>query len=438
MLRLGERLLLLVRRGLLRLSAFSGSLRRLLDKVLPEPEPGKPPSLPTPIAAGAAMLIPLAVVLLVVALALSTRDETAFERCLSQAQEAAGAARLINQNSPERAQQAWFDVMEVVNQCMPRRPEDPALQALYQEAQSRLDEFAGVSRCPMTPLRRYEPGTRHLRGPVLQGGVNLYVLDTVRSTIYQETLNSVGNALVRDSAIIVQDGSAIGQFVIRDLVDIAWLTEGGVARRSTLVALDKNGVLLSYSPTFPPATAQALVGADRWVSPVAIDTWQGRLYILDSGANQIWRYQPSGGEYPGGPEEYFVGNARPDLSSAVDFAIDQTGNVYVLLGDGSILKYYAGEQQFFQFANLPSGGVGRLGSANAMHLDIGLISPGFYVLDAAHQIFYETTLGGTFIRSYRAPAGTSFRDLSGITVDDSATNMYVLARDTLYHIQKCD
>ena len=436
--RLGGRLLHLVQRVLLWLSDGLRRARRLLDKVLPEPEPGKPPSLPTPLAAAAAMLIPVAVVLLVVALALTTRDETAFEQCLSEAQIAAEVARQIEENGSGDPQQAWFGVLEGLNRCASRRPDDPTLMTLREEAQSHLDEYAGVVRCPMTPLRRFEPGA-DLRGPILQGGVNLYTLDVERSIIYRDTLNETGNALIRDSEIIVQRGDSIGEFVIRNLVDIAWLTEGGVARRSALIGLDsRSGVLVSYSPTFPPATAQALIGTDRWLRPIAIETWQGRLYILDPAANQIWRYQPIGGEYPGAPEEYFVGDDRPDLSDAVDFAIDQTGNVYVLLRDGSMLKFYAGEPSFFQFANLPSGGVGRLGSANAMFLDTGLISPGFYILDAANQVFYETTLAGTFIRGYRAPTGTSFRDLSGLAVDDSAENLYVTARNLLYHIHKCE
>ncbi len=437
-LRLAQRALLLLRRGLLRLAEGLAALRRLLERLLPEPEPGRPPALPTPLAASAAMLIPVAVVLLVVALALTTRDETSFERCLSQAQIAVEVARQISENEAGDAQEAWFGAMEAINRCAPRRPDDPVLLTLRDEAQSQLDAFAGVTRCPMTPLRRFEPGA-DLRGPVLQGPVDLYTLDVSRSAIYRDTLNEEGNALVREGELIVRRGSAVGEFVVQNIIDIDWLTEGGVPRRSALVGLDaRTGALVSYSPTFPPATAQQLVGSDRWLRPVAIETWQGRLYILDPVADQIWRYQPAGGSYPGAPEEYFSGDVRPDLENAVDFAIDQNGNVYILQRDGSILKYNAGEPIAFQFTRLPSGGIGTLGSANAMYLDTGLISPGFYIMDAANQIIYETTLGGTFIRAYQAPYGTSFRELTGLAVDSTAEQLYVVARDTLYHIRKCD
>ncbi|MBN2471305.1 MAG: hypothetical protein JXN59_11315 [Anaerolineae bacterium] len=435
-IRLARRVLRLLQRGLLRLIAGLTGLRRLLDKLLPEPEEGKPPSLPTPVAAGATLLIPVAVVLLVVAFALNTRDESAFERCLSQTREAFGAAEMIEQSNPERAQEAWFGVIEVANRCLARRMTDPVLNEIHEQAQLRLDAYAQVVRCPTVPIQDFPAGTI-LRGPILRSDVDLYMLDTSRSILYRDRLNDAGNSVMGDSEVLAQRGGAVGEFVIRDLVDMAWLTEGSVARSSVLAVLDKQGVLVTYSPTFPPATAQRLVGSNSWIAPVALDTWQGRLYILDPVANQIWRYQPSGGGFPSAPEEYFVGDDRPDISSAVDFAIDQTGNVFVLQSDGAVRKFYSSEEQFFQFSNLPTGAVGNLGSANTMFLDTGFISPGFYVLDAANQLIHETTLGGTFIQSYRAPLGMSLRDLGGLAVDSSAENMYVTARDVLYHIPKC-
>ncbi|GAB4571649.1 MAG: hypothetical protein Kow0077_08890 [Anaerolineae bacterium] len=435
-LRLARRLLALVNRGLLGVAGGLGRVRSLLDKLLPEPEPGKPPSLPTPVAAAAAILVPVAVVLLVVAVSLNTRDETVFERCLSQAREAAGAAELIEQTSPEEAQQAWFGVIDVANRCLARRPNDPVLREISEQAQLRLDRYAQVVRCPAVPLQDYPPGTI-LRGPILRSDVDLYTVDVSRGVLYRDRLNDTGTAILGESEVLARRGMSIDGLTVRDMVDIAWLTEGTVARSSVLVALDKSGVLITYSPTFPPAEAQRLIGSERWVNPVAVDTWQGRLYILDPVANQIWRYQPAGGTFPSAPEEYFVGDDRPDISAAVDFAIDLTGNIFVLQADGSVRKFYAGEEQFFQFSNLPSGAVGRLGRASTFYLDTGFISPGFYVVDADNEIVHETTLGGTFIRSYRAPIGMQLRDLGGLAVDTSAENIYVTARDVLYHIPKC-
>lgn len=435
--RIAQRFLLLLRRGVLRLVAGLQRVRGILDRILPEPEPGKSPSIPTPVAAGIAMLLPVAVVLLVVALALNTRDETAFERCLSQARVASGAAEFSQQNNPEEAQDDWFGVIEVANRCLPRRPDDPELLRIRAQAQAHLDDFAQVVRCPLVVLRRYEPGAE-LRGPILQNGVDIYTLDTTRSLLYRDVLNVAGDALIRDSEEVLRRGSVIGDYSVGDLVDVAWLTEAGGARDSILVALDEDGTLISYSPTFPPPTAQLLVGSERWQKAEAIDTWQGRLYVLDAVGDQVWRYQPTAGSFVNAPEEYFVGDQRPNLDGAVDIAIDQTGNVYILFEDGSVQKYYSGEEEFFQFSNLPNGAVGHLSNAHAMYLDMGFRQPGFYILDSIGHIIHETTLGGTFVQSYKAPTTSSFRDLSGLTVDTSAQKMYVTARDVLYHVEKCE
>ncbi len=433
--RVARRVLAAIRRFLLRLASGIGGLQRLLGRMLPEPEPGRPPMLPTPVAAGITILIPVAVALLVVAFALTSQDETAFERCLSQAQTAQQIAQGIQASGSGDARQAWYGVMEAVNLCLPRRPNDPVLLAVRDEAQRAIDQFADVTRCRMVLLRRYDSGAS-VRGPILRNGVDLYTLDVTRSTLYRDSLNDAGTALNRQSQVLVQRGSAVGEYVVRSLVDIAWLSEGG-ARGNALLALDSRGLLVTYQPTFPPATAQALIGADRWVRPVSIETWQGRLYILDPPANQIWRYQPTAGEYPAAPEEYFVGDNHPNLTHAVDMAIDQSGNVFVLRDDGAVLKFYSGEEQLFQFSNLPGGGVGALGSASGLVLDMGLISPGFYVLDARNLTIHETTVGGTFIRSYRAPDDTSFRDLSGLAVDSRAEGLYIAAREALYYMPKC-
>ncbi len=433
--RIARRVLAWVRRFLLRVASGLGGLQRFVGRMLPEPEPGRPPLLPTPVAAGITILIPVAVALLVVAFALTSQDETAFERCLTQAQTAQQVAQSIQDNASGDAQQAWYGVMEAVNLCIPRRPNDPVLLAIRDQAQHAIDQFANVVRCPLVLLRRYDSGAS-VRGPILRNGVDLYTLDVTRSALYRDSLNDSGTALNRQSEVLVQRGSAVGEYVVRSLVDIAWLSEGA-ARGNALLALDSRGLLVTYQPTFPPATAQALIGADRWVRPVAIETWQGRLYILDPPANQIWRYQSTAGEYPAAPEEYFVGDNHPDLTHAVDLAIDQSGNVFVLRDDGSVLKFYSGEEQLFQFSNLPGGGIGALGSASGLVLDMGLISPGFYVLDARNLTIHETTIGGTFIRSYRAPDDTSFRDLSGLAVDSRAEGLYIAAREALYYVPKC-
>ncbi len=164
------------------------------------------------------------------------------------------------------------------------------------------------------------------------------------------------------------------------------------------------------------------------MSPVAIQTYQNRLYILDPGANQIWRYLPDGTTYPSAPELYFAPIYQRQLANAVDFAIDVKGNVLVLFADGSIKEYNGGAEQLFDFSDLPDG---HLKSANAMYLDATSALPALYVLDPVDQSVYEFTLSGKFQARFRSTDPNAFAKLSGIYVDGS--NVYVTSGQMLYY-----
>ena len=106
-----------------------------------------------------------------------------------------------------------------------------------------------------------------------------------------------------------------------------------------LAMLDRNGTLVRCAPQFIlNCDAQRVLNANNWEGPKSLTIWARKLYILDSEAGQIWRYDPSGSSYVSAPREYFAGSARPNLRNVVDFTISQKGTVYVLYDDG-IIKY---------------------------------------------------------------------------------------------------
>jgi hypothetical protein len=169
------------------------------------------------------------------------------------------------------------------------------------------------------------------------------------------------------------------------------------------------------------------------VKPSAITAWQKRLYILDPGANQIWRYIPEGYSYPNAPEEYFEVEPRPDLKDAVDFAIDTTGKVYVLFANGTLKKYNAGAEQPFSFRDLPDG---SLRSANSMYLDNDAALPAIYITDPLDNSVYQVTVSGTFLRRYRAADNNAFRSLTGVFADRG--NLYVTSGSLVYYFSVSD
>ncbi|MBC7814803.1 MAG: hypothetical protein H7175_26840 [Burkholderiales bacterium] len=264
----------------------------------------------------------------------------------------------------------------------------------------------------------------------------MYVLDDRNDLVYRITLTDDGLNMVPNSRQVIptmRRGGAVNEYVMGDLIDIAWATDGsGLSQGNVLVALDAEGVLVEYSPTFLARGAQRLLGTENWVSPIAMTFWEGRLYVLDPGAGgrgQIWRYEPSGGSYSAAPVEYFTGQTRPNITNAVDFGIDDRGDVYLLLSNGVVAKYRGGEPLNFGYTAFPDGQV--FDSAQAMFLNNDPVAPGIYMVSRDTRTIFETSLAGTFFNSYRAYDEDLFASLTGVVADTGQGVIYALSGNSV-------
>ncbi|NLX11216.1 MAG: hypothetical protein GXY36_16330 [Chloroflexi bacterium] len=432
-----------VRRGIWQvvhavLAALLGVLRGLesaLGKVLPEPGADGKQGIPTNVAVGLALLIPIVIVVVVVGLALSNRGQTDFEIYLATAKDAHQDALTRSAGAcvdPE-LRAVWEDVMGLAEQAGKFRPDDIEVLQIQADAQNYLDCFDVIERRAVKLLHQFPEGA-DLVGPVVQGGIDLFVLDRTSGTVYHDTLNERGDGLTaRDDRGIVGRGSAVGQYVVGDIFDIEWLPNGNV-----LLAPDRNGVLVTYSSTFFASAHQLVVDA-RWVDPIAIAVFRSNLYVLDRGADQIWRYVQPAGErrYTSAPEEYFTGSNLPDLSTAVDFGISETGEIFILYADGSVERYLSGEPQTFTYNKRPEG---TLTSGHALFIDNDPASRSLYIVDGENETIYETSWAGTFGYGYRPLNPTdAFEGISGVFADTVVrNNMYVVAGNQLLHFARSE
>ncbi len=412
------------------LKGIARVLNGILDRLLPEPADGRA-HIPATMAVGLAILIPVVVVFVVVALRLSQVDETNYDSLVNQVQSQANAAAAEPRTNSDRVKTLWLAVLQRVDEAEKLRPgrSDPVLVKIRAQAQGVLDEYAKVTRVAVTPLRNFGSAAK-LGAVIVQAGADLYTLDTTQSAIYRDTLTKPDQIGTRGAQPppIVQLGSAVASYSVKKIVDMIWLDEGGIRNSHALVALDTQGILVTYSPTFAPATSQPLQGAERWKAPIAIRSFQEKLYILDPPANQIWRYLPSGTTYPNPPEEYFGAEYQRKLGNAVDFAIDEKGNIFVAFADGTLKKYNAGAEQVFDLSGLPEG---KLRATNAMYMDNNSPLPAIFVTDPTDQSVYEFTLSGTFQGRFKASDENAFQRLSSVFADGS--NIYVTSGQVLYY-----
>lgn len=78
----------------------------------------------------------------------------------------------------------------------------------------------------------------------------------------------------------------------------------------------------------------------------AADTYNGRLYLMDSENSDIFRFNRAGGAFS---SAYAWLTAGINLSEAIDMSID--GNIYVLKNNGEVIKLLRGEMKEFKLEN---------------------------------------------------------------------------------------
>lgn len=417
-------------------SAALGSARvlqgtsHMLDRVIPPPAENAPRrGLRALTATGLAVFIPVAIVILVLVLWLGGTGESEFELCVEEATKAAQVARGIPSSDVSSYLAAWNAVVLVADRCNGIRPNDPTLQGLTREAQSVIDGLSKVERRQAMQVTSFPNAA--LRQVILQG-LDLYVLDGQNNWVYRVTLTTDGLKPVTNSQQLIpamRQNATVGEYRVGEIVDIAWSED-----TTEIIALDNQGLLISCSPRFlQSCEAEPLLAPERWVSPTAIMLWQGRLYILDPGANQVWRYEPSGGSYATTPNEYFSEN-RPNIQAAVDFGIDDKGNLYILSNSGEITKWRGGSATPFAFVNFPSDP--PIASADALFLNSDPTDQRIYIVSRASRTLYETSLAGTYNTSYRAFSEADFTLLTGVVADAGQGLIYVLSGNTVFVITK--
>jgi hypothetical protein len=411
------------------------NLNDAVDLVLPEKDSAKKPETGAPLMAALALLIPVVVVLVVVGFWLSGTGQSEFDVCVAQAYQAASLARSIDSSDVRGTLAAWSAVNAVVDRCNTLSPNDPQMAALSAEAQTVTDALVGIDRRPTTVVDTLPSAV--LTRLVLQGQ-DLYALDNGNDIVYRITLNPDGLSVspgTRQPIAAMRRGGIVNQFTVGDIIDITWAeNDAGLQQGSVITALDDQGVLINCPPRFTQQCSAQRLNTSTWVRPTQMQFWQGRLYILDPGANQVWRYDASGGSFPNAPVEYFVGEGRPDIRSAVGFAIDTPGSLYVLLADGALLKYTSGQRVGFAFSNFPEGQ--SLSSVNRMVMNTNPTDLMLYIVARDLYTIYQTTHAGTRAASYRPSEDRQFAELADVAVDSNNDLVYAASGSTIYALQR--
>lgn len=254
---------------------------------------------------------------------------------------------------------------------------------------------------PDTPVRLIQGG-----GAVFLMAGSFYEVDPARSTLVE----------------LLKPGDTVDGVTVGTLRAASWREDGPL--------VVDNSAAYIFDRQSGQWIREELGTPDEGVAPElnAVDAFDFNLYALDTAGPSILKY--AGGDYPGLPETWSAGLDVPELSTAVDIAVD--GSIYLLLDDGRILSLFLNSvDQFLEPSILPSFG-------NATGLSFGSEKTYMYLLSEDGRIA-RITREGVLIQQFSAPTEVAnFTGLRELVVDEVSGIGYGLVDNWLYAIRLPD
>jgi hypothetical protein len=368
----------------------------------------------------------LALVVIVVLLAQRTFGES--ERLTSLINQAKEEIRLAqNAIDSAEARTHWESVLDLADQATVLQPENLEIRELQLQAHDAIDKIDGVVR--LEPELLGSLGAGRVPRQMIVYGRSAFVLDPDAGWVSGLPFDGADAGVLEGPSTLVRTGDEISGGTVASLIDLTWVEPGGERQTSGLVILEERGVLLSYDPAWgsesgSPQLTRTFLGTQPEGTAKAVGSWEGRFYVLDVTAPQIWRYEPRGDAYPDPPERYFTDPSSVSLGDAVDMAID--GNIYVLHSDGTVSKFLRGDSLSFEVRDVPDG----FNEAVALAVDPESQSGVVYIADRGNQRVVVLGPDGAFLAQLRAEG--FFDGLEALTVDEAAGRLYVFSNGQLY------
>lgn len=409
------------------LARFTGGLSRMLKTLRPPRDPQEPP-VNVALYATLAILIPILVAAIVTSVFLQRGRVAEFSQLRQEIDQTLIQAQAAEDEPSQRTY--YNQVLLLAARADTIRPADPTIASQRNSATNALDRLDNVTRLTAALLYTY-PETSNLTALALRPPYNLngdiFVLDSGASQVLRHTSDPLTLAFTAEQPErILFSGQVVQSHTVGQVVSLMWRPRGTSVTRDGLAMLDSRGQLITYYTNFGETRATPFGLASNWRTPLSMKGFNERVYVLDSDAQQVWRYYPEGDALQiqeDAPAIEFVD--PPNLSLAVDFAINQEdGSVLMLYSDGH-LRRFANGRAIWTEADLATGG---LTSPLLSPTHIKLVGQGLnsslFVLDPTSGRIIQLSLGGTLLTQYRV------RDAQGLELLTRATD-FAVAEDPL-------
>lgn len=240
-----------------------------------------------------------------------------------------------------------------------------------------------------------------------------------------EEKNAKGDALYLDgdSVAILDRGNETIYLLTLDKKSITKYVAPEVAQASLVALYDGKVFFFSaskgvYEFTSETKAKQAIASDSDWKKVIDMEVYNGNIYLLDSGADEIYKYLVAEGGYSE-KSSYFASGSAINLSDAVDMTIDSA--LYIAMKDG-VIKYVSGAADKFE-TEYPEKNPNLSGIYT--NADVESV----YVWDKTAGIVYELKKDGEYGRQVAAGV---LRKATGVFVYDGKS--FILDGKKLYTI----
>jgi hypothetical protein len=400
------------------LSAFGS---RLLPQETPE-EAAQRSKTTLFVLAAIAVLIPIVIAVAVGALYFQFSGEAERQRARNSA--LAQVETASASTDPTQIKSNWGQALQLIGDYEAKNPEDTSTFAEAKiQARAQLDQISKITRVQPIALAQFDGAARRR---LAASALGVYALNLDANSAEYYVLNPERNGTTGKPVALAFTDNLTSTTLA--LVDVAWATTNNSRWRTEGAVLFDSNVIYEYSsatgrasPMTLPSTADA--------TPIQVksgELYNNRVYLLDTGVGQIWRY-PLAGDAIGEGDSYFRA-PLPGLQTGLDLAVD--GAVYVLQDTGAVLKYFNRAPLPFITSNLPEP------FSRAVALAVSGTDPNqgsIYVLDSANGSVIELAKTGEFIRQLRG-AADEFVGAQDLSLDPTSNTLYVATPERLYSI----
>lgn len=250
-------------------------------------------------------------------------------------------------------------------------------------------------------------------------------------SVKRPDVNALGFALEGDR-VFVYEYNALYELVLDQIQDPMTIDKDetviaatGFEDRRSVVFLTKAGKLIEFKDG-----TMSLMDSDdgAFRKGSALASWANKIYILDTAANQIWKYTYKGGSNKFGSAEGYIVD-KTDISKSEDFAIDSS--LYVLENSGDLLKFYGGSKAEFYINNPPFG---NFKDPKAVYTNEKLDH--VFVLDSKGGrvlVYQKDSKTGNLIYT-RQFLFEGMNDLRDLYVNPDSKKMYVLTKSKVLEV----